>query len=407
MQVWAVLAISFALIALPAAAQSPQFSTGDFHGRDAYFLQNGKIRVAALRGAGHIGEIRFLSDDPKLAVNPMRVPHFQTIEPWEYDPAKHDAVYGGGTAKILQSGYMGHLINFPTFGGPSEAEAEQGLGNHGEALSQEWKLLSHQADDQTVSIVYEAELPIQRYKVGRRLTVNRGESVLYIEEWAENLLGFDRPAMWVQHVTFGDPFVEAGKTTLDMSATQGEVRRGGEETNSLLPGPVFWPAGRNRDGGATDLRVMQPYDGAGTYVGYLMDPEREEAWFTMYHPDYRVLIGYVWETADFPFMGDWQENGRNKHAPWGGEARARGMELGTTPFGGTMASVVGRGSDFARPNHTWLRAREKRTVRYLAFLAEIPEGFRGVADVQTTGGKIRVVERGTSRRFELESKTPW
>jgi hypothetical protein len=37
-------------------------------------------RICLLRGGGHIAEIRFLSGDPKKSVNPMRVPHYQTIE---------------------------------------------------------------------------------------------------------------------------------------------------------------------------------------------------------------------------------------------------------------------------------------------------------------------------------------
>jgi hypothetical protein len=74
---------------LPLWAQDPAFRTEMFHGRQAYVLDNGRIRVSLLRGGGHIAEIRFLSDDPKKSVNPMRVPHYQTIEPYEYDPAKH------------------------------------------------------------------------------------------------------------------------------------------------------------------------------------------------------------------------------------------------------------------------------------------------------------------------------
>ncbi len=408
MRLWFVLSVLSVVVAAGQSPHaSPRFSRGDFHGRDAYFLENGKIRVAALRGAGHIAEMRFVSDDPKVAVNPMRVPHFQTIEPWQYDPAIHDAIYGGGTNRYLQSGYMGHLLNFPTFGGPSAHESERGLGNHGEALTREWKISSTGESDDAVTLTYAAHLPKTQYDVGRTLTLAAGESVLYVEEWVESLTAFDRPAMWVEHVTFGPPFVEPGKTTLDMSAVKGMVRRGGDATNSLAPGEVTWPRGRNSAGDATDLRIMQAKAGAGTYAGFLMDPDREHAWFTMYHPEYRALIGYVWKTADFPWIGDWQENGRNTQKPWGGQVQARGMEFGTTPFGGTMQNVVSKGAVFGVPNHVWIGAGERKTVRYVAFMLEIPEGFKGVADVRVESGRIRVVERGTSRRFELRSEREW
>ena len=395
------------LFVLGCYGQAPSFERGELHGREAYVLSNGLIRVSALSGAGHIAELRFLSDDPTKAINPMRVPHFQTIEPWEYDPARHDPIYGGGTNKILQSGYMGHLLNFPTFGGPSSAEAANGLGNHGEALTREWKLDRTDSDDDQTVLWYSAELPQTQYKVGRALTLRKGEQVLYIEEWAQSLTDYDRPAMWVQHVTFGDPFVEAGKSFLDMSATKGEVRRGSDSTNSLAPGEVTWPNGKASDGSSTSLRPMQPRANAGTYVGYQMDPARELSWFTMYHEDYRTLVGYIWKTADFPWIGDWQENGRNKQIPWDGKAIARGMELGTTPFGGSMEEVVSDGPLWGTPTYRWIGGRQKAETAYIAFLLEIPENFRGVADVQVLDGEILVVERGTSKRMTLKSEKKW
>ena len=113
----------FASVFLPTAAlaQKPTFTQEKVHGRDAFVLENSKMRVSALRGAGHIGEIRLKSSDPKTSINPMRVAHFPTIDPWDYDPAKHDPIYGGGPARSLQSGYMGHLLNFPQDGYPVDS----------------------------------------------------------------------------------------------------------------------------------------------------------------------------------------------------------------------------------------------------------------------------------------------
>jgi hypothetical protein len=58
----------------------------------------------------------------------MRVPHYQTIEPYQYDPGRHDALYGSDSHRWLSSGYMGHLLCFPVFGPPSSpAEVKNGL----------------------------------------------------------------------------------------------------------------------------------------------------------------------------------------------------------------------------------------------------------------------------------------
>ena len=392
---------------LTLQAESPRFSRGDFHGRDAYFLENAFMRVAALRGAGHIGELRLKGENPKFSINPMRVAHYKTIEPWAYDPAEHDSVYGGGANRILMSGYMGHLMNFPTFGGPSDAESKNNLGNHGEALSREWKLDRTEVDGSAAMLWYSAHLPKTQYNVGRVLTLPADETVLYIEEWVESLTDYDRPAMWVQHVTFGSPFVEPGKTVLDMSGTKGAVRRGNDATNSLSSGPIQWPNGTDFQGKLTSLREMQTRASAGTYAGVLMDPKRELSYFTMYNTDYNVLVGYIWKKRDFPWVGDWQENGRNKQLPWGGKVKARGIEFGTTPFGGTMESVVSEGEIFATPTYRWIPGRQLLDTLYVAFLMPILDGFQGVDDVQVGNAKITVTERSSGKTFSIKSEHQW
>jgi hypothetical protein len=395
-----------AAITTMSSAQRPTFKQEKLEGRDAYVLSNTRMRVSALRGAGHIAEIRLLSADPLKNVNPMRVPHYPTIEPWEYDPVKHDALYGGGNDRLLMAGYMGHLLNFPIFGDPSAEEVRNGLEKHGEALAVEWKNDKVENSVNEVRLWYSAHLPKTQYKVGRVLTLPRDETVLYIEEWVENLQAFDRPAHWVEHATFGPPFVEPGKTVLDMSATQGVVR-GKEETNSLEFGEVQWPNGAAKGGSATDLRVMQAKPNSGTYAGYLMDPQRETSYFTMYNPGYRVLIGYIWHTRDFPWIGDWQENHRVASPPWNGQVVARGMEFGTTPFGGPMKHVVEEGSLFGVPVFLWIGARERLTARYVAFLAEIPEGFRGVENLTVENGSIEITERQTGAVLSIKAAGEW
>ncbi len=387
-------------------AQRPMFKKEKFEGRDAYVLSNGAMRVSALRGAGHIAEIRLLSPDPRKSVNPMRVPHYPTIDPWEYDPVKHDAIYGSGNDRLLMAGYMGHLLNFPTYGDPSADEARNGLEKHGEALAVEWNDDKVETTAGEVSLWYSAQLPKTKYRVGRVLTLPRDETVLYIEEWVENLEAFDRPAAWVEHATFGAPFVEAGKTVLDMSATQGEVRDSGD-SDSLDAGKITWPNGIAKGGGATGLRVMQAKPHSGSYAAYLMDPKRDVSYFTMYNPGYGVLIGYAWHTKDFPWIGDWQENQRVTQPPWNGQVVARGMEFGTTPFGAPMKQVVSEGSLLGVPLFRWIGGRQRLTARYVAFVTEIPDGFQGVANLEVKAGAIEITERETGKVLSIKSAREW
>jgi hypothetical protein len=247
-------------------------------------------------------------------------------------------------------------------------------------------------------------LPKSQFNAGRTLTLATGETVLQVEEWIENLVDFDRPVHWVQHATFGPPFVEPGKTVLDASATKGMVRRDDNSPkDTLKSGEVAWPEGTSFDGKKVGLREMQTRPNAGTYYALLMDPKREESFFTMYHKDHRVLIGYIWKTKDFPWLGDWQENHSNTQVPWEGKVVARGMEFGTTPFGGPMKEVVKEGEIFGTPVYRWVAGRERVTTRYLIFLTEIPDGFQGVEDVRREDGKILVTERQTGKTIIIAS----
>ena len=72
------------------------------HGRPAYTLTNGKLRISALRGGGHLVDLRLLSDDAQKAISPFYVPKYPTIDPHTYDPAQHAALYGEGeNARLL------------------------------------------------------------------------------------------------------------------------------------------------------------------------------------------------------------------------------------------------------------------------------------------------------------------
>ena len=93
--------------------------------------------------------------------------------------------------------------------------------------------------------------------------------------------------------------------------------------------------------------------------------------------------------------------------PWNGEVIARGLEFGTTPFEGTMREVVEEGRVYGVPVYRWIGGRERLTVRYVAFLAEIPEGYKGVADVEVRDGRIQITERETGRMISLNSAREW
>src|SRR5262249_4602738 len=149
-----------------------------------------------------------------------------------------------------------------------------------------------------------------------------------ISEEVENLTALDRPIAWTQHVTLGAPFVEPGVTRFSASATKSKVFEsdftGGK--GYMKPGAEFdWPNVPTSKGGTMDMRVFPDLAVSGAFSTHLMDPKRQEAFFMAWSPKSKVLIGYVWKQADFPWLGIWEENRSRTIPPWNGQTITRGM----------------------------------------------------------------------------------
>src|SRR5437870_3018560 len=173
-----------------------------FRGRRAIRLSNGQVELVALPGGGHIAELR-LADSP---INPLWQPHWNTIEPDAYDPARHPE-YGVAEGKLLAS-IAGHTLCLNHFGELSVAElAAQGY-EHGEAANLPWHVMEHGADGDAAWIVYGLDLPEAGMHFERTITLRRRERVAHVEEEVTNLRRTDSPLAYQQHVTLGAPFVE-------------------------------------------------------------------------------------------------------------------------------------------------------------------------------------------------------
>ena len=97
-------------------------------------------------------------------------------------------------------------------------------------------------------------------------------------------------------------------------------------------------------------------------------PDREEAFFVAFSPDSKVLFGYRWKRADFPWLGMWEENMSRTQAPWGGKTLTQGMEFGVSPMPESRRKMIERGTLFGMPGYRWLPAKGLATAQYLAFI---------------------------------------
>jgi hypothetical protein len=256
---------------------------------------------------------------------------------------------------------MGHNLCLDIFGDPSAAEAAVGLGVHGEA-----SVAAYDVRQSGSSLIMTACFPLAQIRFERIIEL-RG-CTAYIGEVVDNLTAFDRPIGWTQHVTLGPPFLECGVTRFETSATKSKVFEAEFGTADYLErAAVFdWPMAPRSGGGLADLRVFNGAPVSSGFTAHLMDPEREDAFFTAFRPDCKVSFGYAWKRGDFPWLGMWDENHSRKNAPWNGRTIARGMEFGVSPMPGSRRQMIDRGILFGAPTYRWLPAHARVEVHYSA-----------------------------------------
>ena len=345
-----------------AAATGATVSETTLHGRSALTLSNGRMSMSVLPGGGFIGAVHLTTGDPRADINPMRVPDYQTIDPHTFDPENeaHAATYGTDVQGRLMSGYMGHYTCFPQFGNSPDEFKAAGYGQHGEAIDVLWEQQPTSASSGQLCMT--AYLPLNSYNFHRTITMRPCETVAYVTETVENLMSFERPLQWNQHVTFGPPFAEVGKMWADASV-------------------VDAPA---------DFRAF-----SGSTSRWQMQNRKPRNWVTAFNENYRLLFGQLFDAELNPWLLDWQTDAAssdqsNMPMPLQG-ATARGFCWGDSVESG-IKNAVTTAERNGVPTYSWIGARQRRSQNYAIFLAELPEEWRGTADVCVCGGSIVITE---------------
>jgi hypothetical protein len=366
-------------------------SSGLWKGRKALTIENGQVRLVSLVGGGHIAEFRFLEGSDKPPVNPLWEPPWKSIEPYLYKAKVHGTQYGPGEGKLL-SGIAGHNICLDYFGAPSEEEAAQGLSIHGEAPSARWEELERRVGSREASVTLGVRLPVAGLRFVRKVKLRRGESIARFQETVINERPADHFFHWVQHVTLGPPFLNYKESRISISAVKGRTWPHGYQGRELLRSSrdFRWPQAPGLSGEKIDLTRVFLRRGRGFIVTVLLDPRREMEFIAAVNHRHKVLIAYVFKRSDFPWVAIWEENRARTGPPWKSRSQARGLEFGSTPFPVGRREAFANGPLFATPAFTTVPARGRKTVRYAALLAEIPENFGVVSDIRLAGKEARI-----------------
>jgi len=361
--------------------------------RQAYVLENDLIRLVTLTGGGHIAEFRFREESGLSKVNPLWNPPWRGIEPYLYRDDVHAAQYGAPPTGQLLSGIVGHNLCLDYFGGPSEEEAKLGLPIHGEAGISLWHSMRAETKGLEAVLEMSVKLPAAGLIFTREIKIRRGESVAYFKEDVVNEKRADHFFHWTQHATMGPPFLSHEHSRIFISATRGRTSPHGYEGKELLATSqdFQWPNAPGAGGTPVDLRRPLSHPGLGFVATVLMDAGRDHQYVAALNKPERLLMGYCFDRKDFPWTAIWEENKARADAPWNSRSETRGLEFGSTPLPVGRREAFANGSLFGAPCFSVVPALGRATVRYLAFLTQVPAGMEDVGDIRPANGEIHVV----------------
>jgi hypothetical protein len=371
----------FGLLFAFAIITSAQTKTSweDFPG---YTLSNGVIDVTVLTTGGTIASVVLSADKDKL--NPL------------WDPIRF-AKETGKSYRRSGAG-LGQFLCVDGFGGVSREEQAAGLQGHGEAHRQSFETKLARSENGSEKITLETELPVLQERLTRTYEVRQGENIVYVRSKLQSLLGFDRPLVWAEHATIGSPFLEAGVTVVDMPAKRAQTRpyASAEPQHRLVSGKDFeWPMAPQVDGKLVDVRAAPVNLGTGDHTTSLMDPSRKYAFATAIHPTKRLIVGWVWKPADYPWVQSWESY------PTTGKL-ARGLEFSTQPYDVPRREAVDQHEMFGTPTYQWLPAKSTVEKSFALFYAPVPEGMTKVTDVRLENGQL-LIEDGLGHRITLRA----
>jgi len=375
-----------------------------WRGRPAYTLGNGALRLTTLTGGGHIAEVRLERPEGLLSVNPLWSPPWPTIDPHTYREPRHRRRYGSLVEGKLLSGIAGHSLCLDYFGIPSAEEVRHGLSLHGEAPSTRWRATRVSRTAGRVSCELRTRLPTAGLEFRRTISLRRGEQVVYFDETVRNTRKTDHFFHWTQHVTLGPPFLAHGDAEIAVPGTRAlTFPHGYDEGKALLASnrEFQWPDAPRVDGGVADLRRTLIEPGLGLVAGVLL-ADREVAFVAALNRTHRLMLGYCFRRADFPWVAIWEENRAISAPPWKGRTEARGLEFGTTPLPVTRRQAFQAPRLFEERTMACVPARGRKSVRYLAFLTDVPMSFGSIHDIVLDEAGIKVVD-GAGRSIAVRS----
>ncbi|MEO7600479.1 MAG: hypothetical protein ABIV50_16220 [Opitutus sp.] len=315
-----------------------------------------------------VAEVRFAEAGGALVQFTLRARPENPLA-WKLSPAEMPTNNRAGAP------FQGHFLCVGRWGRPTAGEQAAGIPHNGEPANSVWSV---SPSDDGRMLQMEVAGKIERWRIERKAWLSAGSAVLTVQETLTNLLPVGRFTALVQHATTGGDFLDT-QTIVNSNAGAGFNQA--LIAASLNEHEYRWPKGfLDASHAPVDLTST---DGSTSYVStHVIDGEW--GWATVASPTRGLLLGYVWSTAEYPWLHVW--HGIKDAKPW-----ARGIEFGTTGLGDTFAPATRITTTFhGRTNALFVDANASVTKTYRCFLLPIPAGFTATKAIRCELNRLEV-----------------
>lgn len=283
--------------------------------------------------------------------------------------------------------FMGHFLCFDRWGPPSDAEKANGFKHHGEASTVQWKTVSEPKTVNGITTAsVECTLPMGGLRLTRKIEMPSEEPLFFVTEEIKNLNKYGRMYNIVQHVTIAPPFLD--KTTIfDNNTEQGYVDK--EDGSIDQESPVIkWPSVMH-NGEKISLRQFEKE--WPRVASFMFSRDDKYGWVTACNPSKGLMLGYIWKTEEYPWINFWRSMENDMPA-------AFGMEFGTTGLHESFPVLARKAKIFDRNIYDFIDADQVITKSFTAFLARIPDDYKGVGNIEIAGNEMIIKEKSASPR---------
>ena len=269
--------------------------------------------------------------------------------------------------------FEGHFICLGRWGNPTEGEIRAGIPNNGQIGNMLWNVINQ--TDRELEFSVNSDLDLM--SLNRRIFLDDREPVFLVKDSVTNQSTLGRLFNIVQHATLGSPFLNSG-TLIDTNASVGFMQ------DNWKPNPeshsFAWPVGISANNDS--VINLRKSNGLESYVATHLIKD-SIGWITAYSPQHKLLLGYIWQTKDYPWINVWHQT-ENKIPV------AKGIEFGTTGIGAPYQELLNNTSFYGVDSFMFFDALESFQKKFLCFLIPINEPLDGIESIELKEGTLEL-----------------